>query len=173
MKSSKEVLSGSVREQFESGEIQIVGTRSVLDKGFLMIPRLFANKQHFTPSAKLVFSTILWHAFNEKDSSFPGQQTIAKECGIKSIKTVYNALLQLTGLNEQNEAYLEVIHRGHGLTNLYRIYLRMDTDKLDNVVSKRKAKIGKNYRSRQMIYRKPELSTIEESIGKNYRSAVR
>ena len=141
-KSSKELLLKLQKEKYDSGVAEIVGADKITKDGFLMISKYVARQRHLTPATKLVWGCIVNHAWNDKDSCFPGQYTIAGELGM-SVKTVSRALLQLQGLNDLNEVYLKVIHRGHGLTNIYRIFFKMKPEDAKRVMNKATARKDK------------------------------
>jgi hypothetical protein len=147
MKPVKTIMRQNKMDKFEKGEIEIVGADEISRDGFLQLPRTLARKNHFTPAAKVVFAGIVGYAWAGKDSSFPGQEKLAEDLGL-SVKTIYNSLRQLQGYNDEKEVYFQVVHRGHGLTNLYRIFFKMDSKKLEYVSKQVESKIGKNYRSK-------------------------
>lgn len=144
MKQSREIM----QDIEDKGDIRTPTSAELIKDGFLNISRVIARRKDLSAGTKLVWGAILGHAWNDKDKSFPGRKCLAEETGL-SLKTVTNALKQLQGENDSKDVFLTVIHRGHGLNNIYNILYRMDKEKAEYSVSKMRIKKGRNYTSKK------------------------
>src|SRR3954468_22371945 len=85
-----------------------------LRESFTQIPNTILRRTDVTPGAKLAYVMLLSYAW-QKDSCFPGQETLAHDIGI-SRRSVITYLQEL-----QSKGLRGVKRRGLGLTNLYTI----------------------------------------------------
>lgn len=141
IKSAAEILK---KEKYSKGEIEIVGADKISSEGYLFISKYVTKRTDLTSTAKLVWGSICNHAWNDKDHCFPGQNTIAEECGC-SVRSVERSIEQLAGENKTKEVFLQVIHRGRGLTDFYKLFFKMNEES----IQKAKIKIRQNVRSKK------------------------
>src|SRR3954465_5060535 len=96
--------------------IEIVGADPVTRHGFTQVPNFILTKKDISVGAKLAYAMLLKYAWGD-NACFPGQVKLAEDMGAtdRSIRT-YLKELELTGA-------LEVIQRGLGKTNVYRLHL--------------------------------------------------
>lgn len=156
MYEAKKILKKVQKERYEVGELQIVGADKISKDGFVMISKYIMRHKHLTPASKLVWGVIVNHAWVDKDISFPGREKIAKECAL-SLSSVTRSLKQLQGDNLVGEAFIEVIHRGHGLTNLYKIYFKMNEEAIEYSNRRRKNEKAQNDTSRNLQVKKTKV----------------
>jgi hypothetical protein len=83
-----------------------------LRQGFTQIPNAILRLRELSPGAKLAYMVLLSYAW-QKESCFPGQETLAEDMGVTS-RSVITYLKQL-----QEAGLLIVKRRGLGQTNLY------------------------------------------------------
>ena len=85
-----------------------------LQQGFTQIPNAILRRPDVTSGAKITYMALLSYAW-QKDSCFPGQETLALDTGVGKRSVIrYLQELQAVGL-------LEIKRRGLGLTNVYVI----------------------------------------------------
>jgi hypothetical protein len=96
--------------------IEIVAADPVTRHGFTQVPNFILTKKDISVGAKLTYALLLKYAWAE-DACFPGQVKLAEDMGAtdRSVRT-YLKELELTGA-------LEVVQRGLGKTNVYRLHL--------------------------------------------------
>jgi hypothetical protein len=96
--------------------IEIVGADLATRHGFTQVPNFILTKEDISVGAKLAYAMLLKYAWSN-DACFPGQLTLAKDMGSgeRSVRR-YLEELEKTGL-------LEIVQRGLGKTNLYRLFL--------------------------------------------------
>jgi len=99
--------------------IEIVGADPVTRHGFTQVPNFILTKKELTVGAKLAYAMLLKYAWAD-DACFPGQLKLADDMGAgeRSVRT-YLKELETAGL-------LEIIQRGLGKTNLYRLFLTVE-----------------------------------------------
>lgn len=109
-----------LRERYRNSGRDIIldGADVLSQKGYTIIPNYVLNHDKVSPYAKLVYTMLLSYAWGSKDSSFPGQERLANDCGI-SARTVVRAIQEL-----EAHRFLTVVRRGRGLTNLYVLHLK-------------------------------------------------
>ena len=98
--------------------IEIIGADPVTRHGFTQVPNFILTNKHLSVGAKLAYAMLLKYAW-ASEGTYPGQQTLANDMGTtdRSVRTY---------LNELEEArVLEIIQRGLGKTNFYRLYVRV------------------------------------------------
>jgi len=92
-------------------EVIIIEDES-LQQGFTQIPNAILRRPDVTSGAKITYMALLSYAW-QKDSCFPGQETLALDTGVGKRSVIrYLQELQAVGL-------LEIKRRGLGLTNVY------------------------------------------------------
>ena len=99
-------------------DIILDGADVVTQKGYTLIPNYVLANDKLSPLAKLVYTMVMSYAWGQKDSAFPGQERVARDCGISS-RTVVRAIQEL-----QRMKFITVIRRGRGLTNLYVLHFK-------------------------------------------------
>lgn len=104
-----------LKEKYSKSNRDIIldGADFVSQKGFTIIPNYVLGTDTISAYAKLVYTMLLSYAWGDKNAAYPGQERLAKDCGI-STRTVVRAMQEL----EENR-FLTVARRGRGLTNLY------------------------------------------------------
>src|ERR1700675_3767917 len=96
--------------------IEIVGADPVTLHGFTQVPNFVLVKKDISVGAKLAYAMLLKYAWGD-DACFPGQATLATDMGSgeRSVRRY---------LDEREKVKLvEVVQRGLGKTNLYRLFL--------------------------------------------------
>lgn len=111
MKSVEAIL----REKYGTTDQDVVldGADVVSQKGYTLVPNYVLYKPNLTANAKLVYAMLLSYAWGEKDRARPGQDRIAKQCGL-SKRTVIRAIKELS-----EAGFLTILRRGRGWTNVY------------------------------------------------------
>src|SRR6185312_159623 len=96
--------------------IEIVGADLATRHGFTQVPNFILTKEDVSVGAKLAYAMLLKYAWGD-DACFPGQAKLAEDMGSgeRSVRRYLDELEQ-GGL-------LEIIQRGLGKTNLYRLHL--------------------------------------------------
>lgn len=88
--------------------------------GFTQVPNVILRDKSLSVGAKIVYACLLSYAW-QKESCFPGQETLADDCGI-SKRSVVSALKEL-----ETVGYLEKVRRGLGKTNVYALNCTIKT----------------------------------------------
>lgn len=96
--------------------IEIVGADPVTRHGFTQVPNFLLTNKAISVGGKLAYAMLLKYAWSD-NACFPGQQKLADDMGAgeRSVRT-YLKELETAGM-------LEVIQRGLGKTNIYRLHL--------------------------------------------------
>jgi Helix-turn-helix domain len=96
--------------------IEIIGADPVTQHGFTMVPNFLLTNKALSVGAKLAYAMLLKYAWAD-DACYPGQIKLAEDMGSgeRSIRTYLKEL--------EDEKFLEVVQRGLGKTNLYRLHL--------------------------------------------------
>src|SRR5947207_1780099 len=96
--------------------IEIIGADPATRYGFTQVPNFILTKKDISVGAKLAYAMLLKYAWGD-NACFPGQIKLAEDMGAgeRSVRT-YLKDLERAGL-------LEIVQRGLGKTNLYRLYL--------------------------------------------------
>jgi hypothetical protein len=96
--------------------IEIIGADPVTRHGFTQVPNFILTKSDISVGAKLSYAMLLSYAWNN-NLCFPGQTKLASDMGSgeRSVRR-YLEELEKAGL-------LEIIQRGLGKTNIYRLFL--------------------------------------------------
>lgn len=87
--------------------------------GYTNVPNFILQTKLLSAKAKLVYAVLLSYAYGNKNSAFPGQKRLAKDCGI-SERSVWTALKDL-----EKKGFINVYQRGLGRTNLYILNLHL------------------------------------------------
>ncbi len=116
----------SIGDLIKERNIEIIGADPVTRHGFTQVPNFVLTKKAISVGAKLSYAMLLKYAWNN-EACFPGQATLADDMGAaeRSIRT-YLKELEAAGL-------LEIVQRGLGKTNLYRLHLTVKHEKAKQV----------------------------------------
>jgi Helix-turn-helix domain len=96
--------------------IEIVGADPATLYGFTQVPNFILTSTAISVGAKLGYAKLLKYAWGN-NACFPGQTTLAKDMG-SGERSVRRYLEEL-----EKAGHLEVVQRGLGKTNLYRLFL--------------------------------------------------
>jgi helix-turn-helix protein len=96
--------------------IEIVGADLATRHGFTQVPNFILTKADISVGAKLAYAMLLKYAWGD-DACFPGQTKLADDMG-SGERSVRRYLEELEKAN-----LLEIVQRGLGKTNLYRLFL--------------------------------------------------
>jgi hypothetical protein len=96
--------------------IEIIGADPVTRHGFTQVPNVILTNPALSIGAKLAYAMLLKYAWSE-NACYPGQQKLAEDMGAgeRSVRTYLKEL--------EDAKYLEVMQRGLGKTNLYRLHV--------------------------------------------------
>jgi hypothetical protein len=102
--------------------IEIIGADPVTRHGFTQVPNFILTKKEISVGAKLTYAMLLKYAW-DNDACFPGQAKLADDMGAaeRSIRTYLKEL--------ETASLLEIVQRGLGKTNLYRLHLTVRSEK--------------------------------------------
>jgi hypothetical protein len=111
-------LSELLKQKYQNSKEDIVldGADFISQKGYTLIPNYVLHSRGLSAFAKLVYSVILSYAWGSKNSSFPGQERLAEDCGL-GIATVKRTIKEL-----KEKEFITVIQRGQGKTNVYVLH---------------------------------------------------
>ena len=96
--------------------IEIVGADPVTRQGFTQVPNFILTKSDISVGAKLAYAMLLKYAWGD-EACFPGQTKLAVDMG-SGERSVRRYLDEL-----EKASLLEIVQRGLGKTNLYRLFL--------------------------------------------------
>lgn len=96
--------------------IEIVGADLATRHGFTQVPNFILTNPKLSVGAKLAYAMLLKYAWQD-DACFPGQTKLAEDMG-SGERSVRRYLDEL-----EKSAFLEIVQRGLGKTNLYRLFL--------------------------------------------------
>jgi hypothetical protein len=96
--------------------IEIVGADLATRHGFTQVPNFILTKADISVGAKLAYAMLLKYAWGD-DACFPGQTKLAVDMG-SGERSVRRYLEEL-----EKASLLEIVQRGLGKTNLYRLFL--------------------------------------------------
>ena len=96
--------------------IELVGADPVTRHGFTQVPNFILTKNDVSVGAKLAYAMLLKYAWGD-DACFPGQMKLASDMG-SGERSVRRYLEEL-----EKASLLEIVQRGLGKTNLYRLFL--------------------------------------------------
>ncbi len=113
-------LSDVLKQKYQNSKDDIVldGADFISQKGYTLLPNYVLHTKELTPYAKVVYAMLLSYAWGKKNNSFPGQETLAEDCGI-SERSVRNAIREL-----ETKDFISVIQRGLGKTNVYVLHFK-------------------------------------------------
>src|SRR4051812_18060587 len=96
--------------------IELVGADPVTRQGFTQVPNFILTKKELSVGAKLAYAMLLKYAWGD-EACFPGQTKLAEDMGSgeRSVRRYLDELEKAT--------LLEIVQRGLGKTNLYRLFL--------------------------------------------------
>src|SRR4051794_13011041 len=96
--------------------IEVVGADPVTRHGFTQVPNVILTKKELSVGAKLAYAMLLKYAWGD-EACFPGQTKLAEDMGSgeRSVRRYLDELEQVR--------LLEIVQRGLGKTNLYRLHL--------------------------------------------------
>ena len=100
--------------------IEIVNADPVTRHGFTQVPNFILTNKALTVGAKLTYAMLLKYAWTD-NACFPGQQKLAEDIGSgeRSVRTYLKEL--------ETAGFLEVVQRGLGKTNVYRLHLTVQS----------------------------------------------
>jgi helix-turn-helix protein len=96
--------------------IELVGADPATRHGFTMVPNFVLTNPDLSVGAKLAYAMLLKYAWSDS-AVYPGQETLAKDMG-SGERSVRRYLDEL-----EKAKLLEVVQRGLGKTNLYRLHV--------------------------------------------------
>jgi hypothetical protein len=96
--------------------IEIVGADLATRHGFTQVPNFILTNSDISVGGKLAYAMLLKYAWGD-DACFPGQTKLAVDMG-SGERSVRRYLEEL-----ENAGLLEIVQRGLGKTNLYRLFL--------------------------------------------------
>src|SRR6185312_3141440 len=96
--------------------IEIVGADLATRHGFTQVPNFILTNEALSVGAKLAYAMLLKYAWGD-DACFPGQTKLADDMG-SGERSVRRYLEEL-----EKASLLEIVQRGLGKTNLYRLFL--------------------------------------------------
>ena len=96
--------------------IEIIGADLATRHGFTQVPNFILTKNDISVGAKLAYAMLLKYAWDD-DACFPGQVKLAVDMG-SGERSVRRYLEEL-----EKASLLEIVQRGLGKTNLYRLFL--------------------------------------------------
>src|SRR6267378_8509447 len=96
--------------------IEIIGADPITRHGFTQVPNFILTKKELSVGAKLAYAMLLKYAWGD-DACFPGQVKLAEDMG-SGERSVRRYLDELEKIK-----LLEIVQRGLGKTNLYRLFL--------------------------------------------------
>lgn len=96
--------------------IEIIGADLATRHGFTQVPNFILTNKELSVGAKLAYAMLLKYAWGD-DACFPGQAKLAEDMG-SGERSVRRYLDELEKIK-----LLEIVQRGLGKTNLYRLFL--------------------------------------------------
>lgn len=106
---------GDILKQKERN-IEIIGADLATRHGFTQVPNFILTNERISVGAKLAYAMLLKYAWQD-DACFPGQTKLAEDMG-SGERSVRRYLDEL-----EKGGLLEIVQRGLGKTNLYRLFL--------------------------------------------------
>jgi hypothetical protein len=96
--------------------IEIIGADNATRYGFTQVPNFLLTAKSLSVGAKLAYAMLLKYAWGD-GACFPGQIKLAEDMGAgeRSVRTYLKEL--------EDAGLLEVVQRGLGKTNLYKLHL--------------------------------------------------
>ncbi len=105
-----------IGEILKERNIEIIGADLATRHGFTQVPNFILTKADISVGAKLAYAMLLKYAWGD-DACFPGQTKLADDMG-SGERSVRRYLEEL-----EKASLLEIVQRGLGKTNLYRLFL--------------------------------------------------
>jgi hypothetical protein len=96
--------------------IEIIGADLATRHGFTQVPNFILTNKELSVGSKLAYAMLLKYAWGD-DACFPGQAKLAEDMG-SGERSVRRYLDELEKIK-----LLEIVQRGLGKTNLYRLFL--------------------------------------------------
>ena len=96
--------------------IEIIGADLATRHGFTQVPNFILTNKDISVGAKLAYAMLLKYAWGDH-ACFPGQPKLAEDMG-SGERSVRRYLEEL-----EKAALLEIVQRGLGKTNVYRLFL--------------------------------------------------
>lgn len=106
----------SIGDILKERNIELIGADPVTRQGFTQVPNFILTKKDISVGAKLAYAMLLKYAWGD-DACFPGQTKLAEDMG-SGERSVRRYLEEL-----EKADLLEIVQRGLGKTNLYRLFL--------------------------------------------------
>ena len=96
--------------------IELIGADPATRHGFTMVPNFILTNADLSVGAKLAYAMLLKYAWAD-NAVYPGQETLAVDMGAgeRSVRRYLDEL--------EDAKLLEVVQRGLGKTNLYRLHV--------------------------------------------------
>lgn len=104
----------SISEILKERNIILVGADAFTQKGLTQVPNAILRSNKISPGAKLAYSGLLSYAW-DKDSCFPGQDTLGSDIGVTR-QTVNEYIKEL-----RTKGFIRVTRRGQGRSNIYEL----------------------------------------------------
>lgn len=103
-----------IRDLLKERNIELIGADPATQLGFTQVPNFILTKGDISVGAKLAYAMLLKYAWFD-DGCYPGQAKLAADMGAgeRSIRTYLKEL--------EAASLLEIIQRGLGKTNFYRL----------------------------------------------------
>jgi hypothetical protein len=116
----------SIGDILKDRNIEIIGADPLTRDGFTQVPNFILTKPDISVGAKLAYAMLLKYKWQD-EACFPGQTRLATDMGAgeRSVRT-YLKELESAGL-------LEIIQRGLGKTNLYRVHVAVKKTKVRRI----------------------------------------
>jgi hypothetical protein len=106
----------SIGNIIKDRNIELIGADPATQHGFTQVPNFILTKDDISVGAKLSYAMLLKYAWSN-DGCFPGQAKLANDMGAGE-RSVRTYLKELEAAN-----LLEIIQRGLGKTNIYRLHV--------------------------------------------------
>lgn len=87
-------------------------------RGYVLLPKFILLDTSLSAGAKLTFGCLMAYSW-QTDSAYPGQQRLADDMGVTSLRTVQGYLKELV-----DAGHITSTRRGLGRTNLYKLRVR-------------------------------------------------
>jgi hypothetical protein len=105
-----------ISDMLRDRNIEIIGADLATRHGFTQVPNFILTNKELSVGAKLAYAMLLKYAWGD-DACFPGQAKLADDMG-SGERSVRRYLDEL-----EKTKLLEIVQRGLGKTNLYRLFL--------------------------------------------------
>src|SRR5262249_1220645 len=115
----------SLGELIKERNIELDTLDPVAREGFTQLPHFILKTPTLSPGEKVTYAMFLSYAWHN-DSCFPGQERLAKDMGM-SVSRVNEFIKGL-----ESAGLIEIVRRGQGKTNMYKIKFRVGKAKTRN-----------------------------------------